>query len=522
MSAHRQLLVVLCLAACEPCPEARLVPHVVVDDPTGDLTGAPEVPSERGGGPLERLAGVLERTLGPPRRPGLAVARLEDGADLTALRRATAELLSRWFDPTQATKAEEQWFREGLFALLALSAPTRAGLSDRDWALGIEANWIDGSSLHRLDVRRPITSDEHRQMRRAVATVLVHELERRLAGYGGLAALLEGWDGTGLPSPRTPAIAALFDEFTLGQLDHRRGPLSFEPAWELALSPAPATSPDDGELFPFHVGFTADTRSGRCGCAFDSGDEIPVINAEAARLRRRDPLLVDLGGHVPLGSDRVGVDADDAELAAWTAAMVTLGYDAVVVGPDELYTGIEALRGAGSPLPLVGAGVTVDGTPPFPDHVLVERGGRRVGFVGLSNHVEFVPRHGPHEANARGVSFARDATEVVGLLEELRPAVDLLIVGGTLVPEVIRTLADPALGVDAVLVSGPVASAAETGAEWGFLNDTLVMLDPCRGGCLAVTTLYLSGSGRVVHASVEAARRRSEPNRGELHAGRSR
>lgn len=100
-------------------------------------------------------------------------------------------------------------------------------------------------------------------------------------------------------------------------------------------------------------------------------------------------ILVDSGDLIqgtPLNEYQVRVDMDPVHPAI--AAMNLLAYDASVLGNHEFNYGVPYLEQAiaGSTAPFLAANIYVDGTDElrFPPYRIVERGGLRVGVLGLT------------------------------------------------------------------------------------------------------------------------------------------
>ena len=182
-------------------------------------------------------------------------------------------------------------------------------------------------------------------------------------------------------------------------------------------------------------------------------------------------LLLDAGsslmGHwVSMKSDgRVTVESMNA-----------LGYDALTVGQKELYRGVEVLqaRRQEAHFPFLSANlISVDKKEPvFEPYVILERGGRRIGILGLS------------EINANQMPIVKDSLVVLDPVEtaqeyvrELRGNVDLVIVLSHLGLDPDKALAEQVPGID-IIVGG---SSSKLMSEPERVGQTLIVQQGYRG-----------------------------------------
>lgn len=497
------------------------------------LPGVPEGLIEAVG----RLAAELERLLGPARAdvhvvtapcpagndghavelPGTVGAIAIDvrALDAGTLRRLLRRVIPRWLGRDAAEleldRSPDAWFALGVRELLAARLPADVGLVERDVAAEVEATALRGGWPSELDVESAGPSDRAAQRaRRLAAQALVHELFASTSGRASPRDWLRDWDGRGLPSRR--GLADLAADFVERVVRGGAEP-SFRDRWHLQLEPAPIErDPTLRVARTLTVAFTADGGGylETCGCKLSQSGGVARRAAALAELRRREPgaVVLDLGNFAPIEALEPSLDPIVAEeCRLYVRAMEAMGYDAAAVGPDELYSGLGFLRrGHAASFPLVAAGLEIDGAAPYDPWTVVERPGLRLGFVGFSEHLDPGGLREAQERHLEGARFPTTLEALEAALRELRPRVDLLVVGGRLRPELVRRVADPRLGVDLVLVAGYSGFEREGGgldASVGFLNGTAVAFDEVAQEGWNRLTLYLTPQGRVASADRE-------------------
>ena len=224
---------------------------------------------------------------------------------------------------------------------------------------------------------------------------------------------------------------------------------------------------------------------------------------DSLRARFPELLLLDLGNFAPIDFGRARPEPRAAvDLDSYLAAMARMGYDAVNVGPEDLLGGQGVVRSEAAPhgLGLLGCGLELRGRPAYRASEVFERAGRRVGFVGFSEPVEYFTVHEAHEANLAEVAFPADLGVLEAVLRELRPQVDVLVVGGYLTPWSLDALCRSEVGVDAVLLAGYGTGAGLLERPVGFLHGTLVAAAGLGPAGLHRLDLFFSASGRIVSA----------------------
>jgi len=489
-------------------------------------------------GAVDDIIAQLEGALGPPRRAlHLVVFDAEDSAevvelpsglpcvpidlpaaDVGSLRRLVRALVPRWFGRTLAEvetdAAGESWFPFGLTEYLAAVLPARAGASPRDGAAGLERAWVLSRDLAHVDVQRPASDPEGGAMRRAAAAALFHELLRRLGASADPSAVLHGYDGNGHPRLTGRGRRRAFEAFVREHVDGRE-PLSFEEGWSVRLAETSprASLPIESALT---LVFTANTEGvlEHCGCTLGQEGGVAQRAAAVRRVRSEDPdlLLLDLGHFTPIEPTRARLAPSvREELRANLAALDLMGYDALTVGPDDLYSGA-TLLGPGAP-PLrataTGAGLRIGQLWPLAPRVIVERHGIRIGYVGYSELVELGFARDPHEVNLVGVEFPRGAGPLVEAARGLRAEVDLLVIGGRVRPSTLREICLSDVQVDLVLLAGYRSDERRSGADprdAGFLGTTAVAYDTVGSSGINQLTVFLSADRRIVDVHARRTR----------------
>jgi 2',3'-cyclic-nucleotide 2'-phosphodiesterase (5'-nucleotidase family) len=181
-----------------------------------------------------------------------------------------------------------------------------------------------------------------------------------------------------------------------------------------------------------------------CGCPRRPRGSLARLDAYADAVRRKDtPVLVHAGYFLEDGTDFEGRFRPDVALQdRWMVeGLSATGWDAInVAGPDLVALMAMAADGAPAvPLPMVSANVRAPG---LRTHVVVERGGLRIGITGISAPpVTMAPI--PDGAVLEPVAAAR------AVLDSLAQESDVLVLLAYQSADAARALARlvPALGV---------------------------------------------------------------------------
>jgi 2',3'-cyclic-nucleotide 2'-phosphodiesterase (5'-nucleotidase family) len=202
----------------------------------------------------------------------------------------------------------------------------------------------------------------------------------------------------------------------------------------LVLSPSRVRAQERATL---RVLFTSDMHAHVL--PFDDVRERPARGSIAqvatviARERQADPLNVVLDG----GDEIEGTPLEYYAIAApgasgvdpAIAAMNIVGYDAVVLGNHEFNFGLDVLRRsmAQAKFPWLAAnlGGAEQARLPVGGELVIERGGVRIGILGLTN--PNIPHWDPPE-HWRGLTFADPVAVAAARVPELRKRADVVIV----------------------------------------------------------------------------------------------
>ena len=471
-----------------------------------EVLGAPREPIEVIVPPVE----VGSAAAPPVELPAASRACVVDmrGSDPGSLRRFVTRLLPAWWGRSplelELDADPDAWFALGVREYLAYVLPSRVGLVERDPSLAIENSWVSQPGLRGIDVRLETDRSRPSQYaRRLVPMALLRELDLSLPGE--LSTYLRGYEGHGFPPLlETGPAAGTFRDFLTARIDGGDRKLSFESEWELPWTPPPIEH-DRGRAIERMVNFafTADTSGflETRGCKAGQAGGIARRASVLREWRAADPQLVviDLGCFSAVSPAEAVLDPSAVEeQALYPILMQELGYDAVVLGPDELYSGFaRRLLGGGDEvggIAWLGGGVEVAGQPLGSKFVVVEREGLEIGIVGYTELLENAHKRQAQETNMASVTFP-EAPELE-VLRQLRPRVDLLVVAGRMRPASLRMLAEADLGVDLVL-SASHAVVIEAQAR-GFVGTTAVAFDQMSYLGIQRETLFLSAEGRVL------------------------
>jgi hypothetical protein len=142
------------------------------------------------------------------------------------------------------------------------------------------------------------------------------------------------------------------------------------------------------------------------------------------------------------------VDEIDVKADLIAQAYGLVGLDAMTLGEGELALGVDKLKSlaASNKLPILAANLDCGGSKPFPGHVVVDRGGWRLGFFGL------VPDQVTVEGCTVSDLLATAATETDALGK-----VDVVVALGPFNADTGRQLVEKVPAVNFVISGGDVA-----------------------------------------------------------------
>ncbi len=197
------------------------------------------------------------------------------------------------------------------------------------------------------------------------------------------------------------------------------------------------------------------------------------------KLRQKIPatVLVDGGGllfeHLPLTPARRAQEKRTAQTIM--AAYRLMGYDAVGVGRYDLAAGLEFLLEHRDGLPWVSANIQQKGRPVLPPYRIAQAGAFTVGVIGLTGTA--VKRMLPP-----GYSLASWQTVLPGLVAELAPRCDLIILLSSYPPKDNRAIAERFQEIHLIVqADGPPGNRLPTP-----VNNTLVVQTLNQGKYLGV------------------------------------
>lgn len=153
-------------------------------------------------------------------------------------------------------------------------------------------------------------------------------------------------------------------------------------------------------------------------------------------------------------------------------ALAAGGVDAITLGAEDWSLGTDAVRSMVEDLPVLAANLWCDGEKPYPGHVVVERGGKRVAIVGVT------------DGDVEGCEVRGARVALVAELAALEPVdltVALLPVGSQATIKIVGEGLDVDLIVDAHRTR--MSSSAE------MVGSSLVVGSGPKGQRVGVTTL---------------------------------
>ena len=205
------------------------------------------------------------------------------------------------------------------------------------------------------------------------------------------------------------------------------------------------------------------------------------------RAQSDDLLLLD-GGNALWGDQRLAVDSEGKVIIE---AMNLLGYDAMVIGDQDLQWGAEVLRRriTDADFPVLSANLQLAGQDTLfaQPYTLLEVGGHTIGLIGLTWD----------EAQQASEEFVlRDAEEALrAYVPEVAEQADIIILVSNMGHEDDLALAAKVPGID--LVVGGRTRIPLPQALRDFTNDTLVVQAGSLGQWFGRITLYFDSSGVV-------------------------
>ena len=174
-----------------------------------------------------------------------------------------------------------------------------------------------------------------------------------------------------------------------------------------------ATSDLHGKLYPWLYATDSEDASG----------SMTQLASAVKALRGPDSLLVDAGDAIQDNSAQLFLDED---VHPMIAAMNAIGYDIWVTGNHEYNFGMENLKkaiAACSAQTLVGNVLDAQGAPLAPGYTILERGGLRIGVIGM-----VTPDITRWDAmNLEGCTVTNPVEETRKLIDQIKDDTDILI-----------------------------------------------------------------------------------------------
>lgn len=181
-------------------------------------------------------------------------------------------------------------------------------------------------------------------------------------------------------------------------------------------------------------------------------------------------------------------------------AMNAMAYDAMGIGAYELLQGVDVLnaRRAEASFPFISANLVMsDGTLLAEPYTIVERGGLRVGVIGITEpDGEIFMR----TSGLTGIIKTRDAADVLAkYMPELHSKADLVIVLSRLGLDRDKVIASEVPGIDIIIGSGSRTIMEEPAR----VGDTLIVQQGYQGEWIGRTEISFDKDGKIVTANTQ-------------------
>jgi 2',3'-cyclic-nucleotide 2'-phosphodiesterase (5'-nucleotidase family) len=213
---------------------------------------------------------------------------------------------------------------------------------------------------------------------------------------------------------------------------------------------------------------------------------VATLAGKAGALRQEKPTLLLAAGDMIQGNNWANMSRGEAVIELMNA----LSFDAMVLGNHEFDFGQTELkkRMSEAAFPVLGANVEgLDGLKPF---IIKERGGVRVGIIGIVTEETPIATH---PRNVTGLTFLSPFETVEKSVRELKNRADVIVVLSHIGHAADRELAEKVKGID-VIVGGHSHTKVPKPVRIG---DTLIVQAWEHGKVLGVLDLTLR-EGKVV------------------------
>ena len=242
-----------------------------------------------------------------------------------------------------------------------------------------------------------------------------------------------------------------------------------------------------------------------CGCKANQNGGIARRATYVAQKRRvhSDILVLDTGNLFPISSNHFRLtEFDEKELAVYLAAVGEIGYDMAGISFNELYYGYPFFQRNALALdfPFVCANVVKDGVPIALPYISVRMGDYQIGLLGIFQRPTFRNRDETYLFDDRTaeLDILDPVDTIVRYLPKLRKENDLVMVIGTLEPDLIVNQVSRLDGIDMIISRGLIKKyLVETDGGTamthlrlsGFQNGTLVIYE--QTGLYSIDTIEL-------------------------------
>jgi len=213
---------------------------------------------------------------------------------------------------------------------------------------------------------------------------------------------------------------------------------------------------------------------------------IAYLGGKVKALRQEKPTLMFAAGDMIQGNNWANMSQGESAIELMNA----MRFDALVLGNHEFDFGQEVLnkRISAAAFPVLGANVEgLDSVKPF---AILERGGIRVGIIGIVTEETPVATH---PRNVSGLRFLSSAETVEKYVKELKNKADIIVVLSHIGHGADRMLAEKVKGID-VIVGGHTHTKVLKPVRIG---DTLIVQAWEHGKALGVLDLTIR-DGKII------------------------
>lgn len=242
-----------------------------------------------------------------------------------------------------------------------------------------------------------------------------------------------------------------------------------------------------------------------CGCKSNQNGGIARRATYVAQRRRdfTDILVLDTGNLFPISSNHFRLtEFDEKELEVYLAAVGEIGYDMAGISFNELFYGYAFFERNTSVLdfPFVCANVVKAGVPIARPYLSLRLGHYQIGLLGIFQRPTFRNKDETYLFDDRiaELDILDPVETIVRYLPKLRKENDLVVVIGTLEPDLIANQVSQLDGIDMIITRGLIKKylvETDEGTAMtplrlsGFQNGTLVIYE--QTGPYSIDTIEL-------------------------------